>query len=253
MPDVTVFRTDNADVGQLILNRPGAGNALSPSVVDELSDGFDQLTHGGARLIVFKGEGRNFCTGFDLSDLAAQSDGDLLLRFVRIEALLQKVYSAPVVTAAVGQGRVVGAGADLFAACDHRIALPGSSYAFPGAAFGLVLGTGRLAARIGRDAARAVLVSGRVLSAEDARQIGLAAHLVDEGGLDALVAGLARDAARLDPATVAAIHRVTMGERSDADLARLVRSASAPGLRERIAQYRQSMKPASARRADAQA
>jgi len=246
------FSRRQLDVGQLTLNRPGSGNSLTPSVVDALSDGFDQLIRGGARLIVFKGEGHNFCTGFDLSDLAAQSDGDLLLRFVRIEALLQKVYSARssrlrLDVAALSAPAPICSQHAITASPSPDQAMRSGSGIRPG------VGNGPARARIGRDAARAVLVSGRVLPAEDARQIGLATHLVDDGNLDALVAGLARDAARLDPGTIAAIHRVTMEERGDADLARLVRSASAPGLRERIAQYRQSMKPASAQPADAQA
>jgi enoyl-CoA hydratase/carnithine racemase len=47
------------------------------------------------RSCTIQGEGRNFCAGFDLSDIAELSDGDLLHRFLRIETLLQSVHHAP--------------------------------------------------------------------------------------------------------------------------------------------------------------
>ncbi len=140
---------------RVLLNRPEVGNALNPSMVEELERAVDGANEAGVRLIVFQGAGKHMCTGFDLSDLDTCSDGDLLLRFVRIEYLLQKIYCGPVMTAAVGSGRVYGAGADLFAACDWRIGFPSASFAFPGSGFGLILGTRRLAARIGNDVALA--------------------------------------------------------------------------------------------------
>src|SRR3954465_10141982 len=106
----------------LSLNRPDRGNALGPELVEALAEAFDRAVAHGARLIVLRGEGRHFCTGFDLTDLESLSDGDLLLRVVRIEALLQCIHAAPVTTLAVATGRTFGAGADLFAACDRRIA-----------------------------------------------------------------------------------------------------------------------------------
>src|SRR3569832_121186 len=94
------------------LNRPRTGNALSPSMVESLDRAIEAAHVAGVRLIVFEGAVKHLCTGFDLGDLGGCSDGDLLLRFVRIEHLLQKVYSSPVMTVAVGAGRVYGAGAD---------------------------------------------------------------------------------------------------------------------------------------------
>jgi enoyl-CoA hydratase/carnithine racemase len=135
-----VILSREGDVATLALNRPARGNALGPELVQALEEGFDAALAGNARLIVLRGEGRHFCTGFDLTDLEALSDGDLLLRVVRIEQLLQRIHAAPVTTLAIATGRTFGAGADLFAACDHRIAVEGASFAFPGPAFG---GTGR--------------------------------------------------------------------------------------------------------------
>jgi enoyl-CoA hydratase/carnithine racemase len=106
------------------------------------------------------GEGPQFCTGFDLAHNEAQSDGDLLLRRVRVEQLLQAFASAPVRTGGYAHGRTWGAGADLFAACDLRVAHASATFRSPGAPFGLVLGTHRLAQRVGPDGTRTLLLDG---------------------------------------------------------------------------------------------
>jgi enoyl-CoA hydratase/carnithine racemase len=233
-----VIMTREGDVATLSLNRPERGNALGPELVQALEAGLDAALADGARLFVLRGEGRHFCTGFDLTDLETLSDGDLLLRVVRIEQMLQRIHAAPVTTLAIATGRTFGAGADLFAACDHRIAAQGASFAFPGPAFGLVLGTARLAAQIGRDRARAILLAGQELSAEAALAVGLATVVLPPDAIAAEQARIAAAAARLDPVTVAALHQRSSRAGDDADLAALVRSAARPGLRQRILDYR---------------
>jgi enoyl-CoA hydratase/carnithine racemase len=151
---------------------------------------------------------------------------------------LQRIHAAPVTTLAVGTGRTFGAGADLFAACDRRLALVGASFAFPGPAFGLVLGTARLAAQVGRDRAREVLLAGREVTAEAALMAGLATAVLGAEEVPAEIARATTAAGRLDPETVAALHQRTSRAEADADLAALVRSAARPGLKQRIVDYR---------------
>ncbi|MFL1460695.1 enoyl-CoA hydratase/isomerase family protein [Roseococcus sp. DSY-14] len=220
----------------LTLERPERGNALGEALTDALHAALDAALAGGARLVVLRGEGRNFCTGLDLSDLETATEGDLALRILRIEILLQRIHALPVTTVAVAQGRVFGAGADLFAACDHRLALDGAAFAFPGPAFGLVLGTARLAALVGEGAARRLLLAGAPVPREAALEMGLATA-GDESGLAAV-----REAAgRLDPETVAALHARTRRADDAADLAALARSVARPGLKARVLAYRAAM------------
>ncbi|WP_421993567.1 enoyl-CoA hydratase/isomerase family protein [Roseococcus sp.] len=225
-------------VATLWLDRPDRGNALGAEIVEALSLAFDDAVATGARLIVLRGAGKHFCTGLDLGDLDAISDGDLALRILRIELLLQKVHGAPVTTMAIGNGRIFGAGADLFAACDHRVALEEAKFSFPGPAFGLVLGTARLGALVGDAPARALLLRGAPVDAPAALALGLATTI---GGADAAVAAAARDAERLDPATVAMLHARTRHADDDGDLAALARSMARPGLVQRVKDYRAKM------------
>jgi enoyl-CoA hydratase/carnithine racemase len=221
-------------VARIRLDHPDRGNALGPAMQEALEAALDDAMAAGARCIIFSGEGRHFCTGFDLSDLDALSDGDLGLRILRIEMLLQRIHALPVTKVAIAQGRVFGAGADLFAACDHRIALPGASFAFPGPAFGLVLGTGRLAGLIGDGPARRLLLAGAPIPAEAALALGLVTAVSAEPALEPIIAA----ATRLDADTTAALHARTRSADDAGDMAALARSVARPGLKARIAAYR---------------
>lgn len=223
-------------VVQLTLARPERGNALGPDLVEAALQAIEQAIGDGARLIVLRGAGRHFCTGFDLSDLAQLSDGDLLLRVVRIEALLQAVHHAPVPTLAIAHGATTGAGADLVAACQHRWALPETRFAFPGAGFGLALGTRRLALRIGPDAARDLVGSGRRIAVEAAAGLGLITRVVAAGKIEAELAATAATLA-IDRETTARINTLTVPDTREADMAALVASAARPGLKARITDY----------------
>jgi len=227
----------------LTLNHPRRGNALGPELVQALTEQLE-AAFADARVdtVVLTGEGPHFCTGLDLSDLAALSDGDLLLRLVQIERLLHLIWNAPVRTVAVAHGRTWGAGADVFAACELRLAVADATFRFPGVHFGIALGTRRLAARVGDDVARRCLLEAWELSADQAHQHGLAS-LQSSSKEDALkqvpALRVSRDVAqRLRAAT-----RFDAAAHADADLAHLVRSASLPGLKERIEAYRASLKP----------
>ncbi len=225
-------------VATLWLARPERGNALGAGLVAAVEAALDRVLAAGARLVVLRGRGRNFCTGLDLADLDSVTDGELALRIIRIELLLQRVHALPVPTMAVAGGRVFGAGADLFAVCDRRVALPGASFAFPGPAFGLVLGTGRLAGLVGDGAARRLLLAGTPVGADRALALGLVTDIAEEAALPPLLAA-ARDAAtRLDATTVAALHARTRRADDDADLAALARSVARPGLKARVEAYR---------------
>jgi len=241
MSDASVLHSLSDGVARLTLNRAAKGNAFSAAMVAELDSAVDAAIAAGARLIVIDGAGRHLCTGFDLSDLNEENDADLLLRFVRLEMLLRKVYDAPVTTLAIGRGRVFGAGADLFVACDHRIALQGSSFSFPGSAFGIVLGTARLAERIGRDRTRQLLLAGESVPAERALSDHLATQMLKEDEVPSAVEAIAVAAHRLDTTTVTSLHRATDRGNADIELAALCRSASRSGLKAKIVAYREKM------------
>ena len=233
-PDLICTRED--DVLLLTLNRDSKANSLTPTLVEDLITALDQPDN--VRMAVIRGEGKHFCAGFDLSDISELSDGDLLWRFVRIELLLQKIYHSPFPIVALGHGQIVGAGADLFVACWHRVAAPCAKLKMPGWNFELALGTGRLAALIGQDAARDMLIDTRSISAEKAREIGLASDLTGKEGWEDLVTTLAARARTLPTEATTNMLALTGSKNAELDLAALVRSAARPGLKARVEKYR---------------
>jgi enoyl-CoA hydratase/carnithine racemase len=157
------------------LNRAPSANALSHGFVLALFETFHRAqAMPDVRTIGFCSSLADFSTGMDLSGLASETDQSLRVRFEAIEDLLADVWSSPCRTIARVQGRAWGAAADLVVACDHRHVTPDASFRFPGAQFGLVLGTRRLAQRVGRDHARDLVLTGRTVNAEQAMAMGLA-------------------------------------------------------------------------------
>lgn len=228
----------------LELDRAGRGNALNAALVEQLIAALEAAwSDVGLHTLVLTGSGRHFCTGFDLADIEQASDGDLLLRFVRIETLLSMLWHAPIRTICVAHGRTWGAGADLLVACDERIAVDGASFRFPGPAFGIVLGSRRLSERLGVGHAREVLTRSLELDAPAALAAGLVSEVCAADGVQARLEALAVEPLP-DRDTVRAVRRATRADRRDADLAMLVRSAARPGLKARLLAYRDARRDA---------
>ncbi len=231
-------------VTRLTLNRPDIANALGPVLTESLLAAVQTAAQDGTRLLVIDGTGKSFCSGFDLSGFDDLSDGDLVLRLLRIETLLQAVYHAPYPTLAMAHGRVFGAGADLFSACSQRVADPGTKFRMPGLAFGIVLGTRRLVARIGQDAARNIQNETRTFDAAEAKRYNFASRIADQSDWPEIVDAAAAPAQTLTVEATAALFTVTAPDSRAQDMADLVRSASLPGLKDRIARYRDDMRRA---------
>ena len=221
----------------LTLDRPAKMNALSAPLVDALLAAVSAAYADGTRLLVLRGNGKNFSAGFDMGGYEEQSEGDLLLRFVRIEQLLQAVRHAPFETLALSHGKNFGAGVDLICACARRIASADATFRMPGLKFGLVLGSRLFAERVGNDRARQVLQVSQSFGAAEARDWGFLTQVAEQARWPHAVEVADAAAAALPPESVARLVRVTAEDHRDADLAELVRSASVPGLKARIGAY----------------
>lgn len=245
-------RTDGTAVATL--TNPARGNALSESMVETLIGRISECVEDPAvHTLVLNATGSHFCTGFDLgaqpssspaepsenATTLAATDGPLLWRFARIEHLLSLLWNAPLRTVAIGKGRTWGAGADLFAACDLRYASPGTEWRFPGAGFGLVLGTRRLASLVGQGRAMDWVAHGRRIEPPDAIACGFATELLeDPEQWQERLPLLA-----VDRSTYSQLKAATRPDLGQGDLAALVRSAALPGLAERLEKYKSNSKP----------
>jgi enoyl-CoA hydratase/carnithine racemase len=223
----------------LTLNRPDKMNALSASLVEALLAAVESAERDGVRLLVLRGNGRNFSAGFDFGGVEAQSEGDLLLRFARIEQLLQALHHAPFGTLALAHGKNFGAGVDLVGVCATRFATADANFRMPGLKFGLVLGTRRFAAQVGADAARAILREARTFDTEEAVRIGFIHRASESADWPAAVTAAEAASLALSPQTSVRLVRALRDDTRDIDLADVVRSAASPGIKARIAAYLQ--------------
>lgn len=221
------------------LNRPGKMNALSAGLVESLLTQITRAEQAGIPMLVFQGSGKNFSAGFDFSDLDTSSEGDLLLRFVRIETLLQKVAYSPCVTVALAHGANFGAGVDLIASCKHRVAASDSRFRMPGLKFGLALGTGRLALMLGTGVARDLLETTRVFHVDEALENGFLHQRIEQDEWADVIRTQTEVACALTATSRRALYELTnQGHQPDRDMAALVKSAAAPGLIDRIRAFR---------------
>jgi enoyl-CoA hydratase/carnithine racemase len=172
---------------QLRLNRPDKRNAISDVLIAQLHTAFANLPDA-VRAVVLSGEGPHFCAGLDLSELVERSAAEGLLHSRAWHAAFEQIQFGRVPVVAVLQGAVVGGGLELAAAAHVRIAERSAFFALPEGQRGLFVGGGgsvRIPRLIGVARMTDMMLTGRVLDAQEGYAAGLAQYLVELGeGLD---------------------------------------------------------------------
>lgn len=240
----TVTVTREGPLTQIRLSRPEKLNAFNAELVESLHHAITEAAGNGTRLVVFSGAGKGFSGGFDLDGLDALSDGDMLLRFVRLEEMLQAVCHASFATLALVHGACYGAAADLVAACHRRVAAPGTRFRMPGPKFGVVLGTRRLANLVGADNARRLLLRDTAFEAEEALSTGFIQEISAQDAWPGIVAQSLDETLALSAPAYGAIAERMVTDTRDADMAALVRSTSTGSINARIKSYLESVRQA---------
>lgn len=237
MSELALLSPSTAEgVRTLCLNRPDKANALSAALVDQLHACLDEIGPETIALVI-RGEGRSFCAGFDFTGYEQLSEGDLLLRFVRINELLARLRQAHFLTIAWVAGAAFGAGSDIACSCAVRIGTPTARFRFPGFQFGVALGTRRLVAITGAERARAILLHNEELDAAAALHCGLLTDLIDEVEPEARLDALMESTRKVDPTSLRTLFALTDADNPDRDMAELVRTVGRRGMHSRIAAY----------------
>lgn len=194
----------------MTLNRPDVMNAIDMELASLLFDALaDADDDPNARCVVMTGAGdRAFCTGFDIHELAGFDDRAMLHAFTYRDPLMLRVaeHRLPVLVAL--NGMAYGAGALISAAADIRIADPSARFKVTATAYDGANATWSLPALVGVAKAKELLMTGRVVGAEEGQAIGLFnAVSVPGAALDDAVA-MARQIAANPPNGVAGIKRL---------------------------------------------
>lgn len=191
------------------LNRPDSLNALNETLVGELTEAFRALNHDrDTRVVILTGNGPGFCAGADLKASGAGpgtvpgTEGMSQLGYVyKYQEYLADMVLAihecdkPVIAAV--HGAAVGGGLAISLACDIRLATPKAKFGSVFIKIGLSscdVGTSYLLPRVvGISAASELMLTGRVIAAEQALELGLVSRLVEQDALMETALGLARE------------------------------------------------------------
>ena len=183
-------------VFRIELNRPAARNPLGPEMIDALDSAITQAAEEpAARAILITAAGDAFSAGGNLGNLSerlqAQPGADgkdpIAQGNRRYGSFLRKLCASPKVVVVSVRGAAMGGGAGLVCAADIAIGAQGAKFGFPEAAIGLVPGQilPFVAARIGAQAARRLMLTGERIDAVEAHRIGLLDyHVADPDQLE---------------------------------------------------------------------
>ncbi len=174
----------------LTLNRPQARNSLSEALLIALSESWAALaSDASVRAVVLAANGPGFCAGHDLKELTARradADGGRAY-FQQImtvcSAMMQQIVNLPKPVIAAVHGVATAAGCQLVASCDLAVASDAAKFATPGVDIGLFCSTPMVALsrNVSRKHAMEMLLTGELVPAERAAQIGLVNRVVPAG------------------------------------------------------------------------
>lgn len=252
MNDLIVER--DGRIGIITLNRPDRLNALLPNMLGDYARALDDLdADPQVRCIVVTGAGRGFCAGADLSVLDSGSQAlQGYMDGLGVQSLPTRAFSlaTPVVTAV--NGPCVGIGMLLALCADVRFAAPSATFVSAFSRLGLVAEYGMawvLPRLIGLGAATEVLLSGRIVSATEAKALGMVTAVIDDP-LDAARAWAADIGASVSPDSIRAMkaqllqaQHSTLGEAVEASLVAMRASVSGPDLAEAMLARRDGRPP----------
>jgi enoyl-CoA hydratase/carnithine racemase len=185
-----LLREDKGGIAILTLNRPQARNSLSEALLKALSDALSAIAHDRTvRAVVIAANGPAFSAGHDLKELNAhRSDEDRGRAYFKhimnlCSRVMQQVVTLPQPVIAAVQATATAAGCQLVASCDLAIASQAAKFATPGVNIGLFCSTPMVALsrNVSRKQAMQMLLTGDLISAEEAARIGLVNEVVPAG------------------------------------------------------------------------
>jgi enoyl-CoA hydratase/carnithine racemase len=209
--DPLVLSHRDAAVLKLTLNRAAARNALSEALMGALQTELDRASEArDLRVIVLAADGQCFCAGHDLKEMTARRKetdkgrAAFAALFAQCSKLMQTIVRHPKPVIAQVQGIATAAGCQLVASCDLAIASSLARFATPGVNIGLFCSTPMVALsrNLARKHAMEMLLTGDMISAEEALRFGLVNRIVPPDALGAETLALAHKIASKPARTV---------------------------------------------------
>jgi enoyl-CoA hydratase/carnithine racemase len=179
---------------------------MDTAMLVALSDALDDADRDpDLRGVLVTGAAGTFSAGADVREDLADGGRRRMELFTTV---YEQLTLLRVPTAAAVEGHAVGGGAEVAAACDLRVAAEDAVFRFPGAGFGIPVGTARTIGQVGLSTAKDWVLSGRDVPAAEAFAAGFVQRLVPRGETVAIATGWLEQVAGRDPSTVAVLKQM---------------------------------------------
>ena len=170
-------------IARIFLNRPEKVNALNSQMLDLIAGELERLAAvESLRVVVLAGRGKVFCAGADVGELAALNAASAPAFVGRVHRVGAALRALPVPVVARLHGVVIGAGLEMAAACDLRIAAQGTRFAMPEVKLGIpsVVEAALLPRLMGSGRAAWLVLTGEAIDAQRAYEWGLVEEVTAE-------------------------------------------------------------------------
>jgi methylglutaconyl-CoA hydratase len=184
----TLHLAHDGDIATVTLNRPDKRNAISYELIEELLAALDEVAKSSAQVLILTGAGKAFCSGMDLDNLKSlvgRSPEQSLKDSEIMAQLFRSLYDFPRPTIAAVNGAAIAGGCGLATLCDFTLAVPDAKFGYTEVRIGFIpaIVSTFLLRQIGEKHARDLLLTGRIIGAEEAQRIGLINEIVSAGNL----------------------------------------------------------------------
>lgn len=192
----TIQIAHEARVATVTLNRPEKRNAISFELIDDLVEALKEVENSDALVLILTGAGKAFCSGMDLENLKAllgRTPEQNLQDSQSMVQLFRSLYEFPKVTIAAVNGAAIAGGTGLALLCDFTLAIPEAKFGYTEVRIGFVpaIVSTFLLRQTGEKYARDLLLTGRIIGAEEAARMGLVNEIVAPENLMARAHALA--------------------------------------------------------------
>ena len=243
------------ETATITFNRPEKRNALSGPMISEILTALDEIEKKKVRVVIVTGTGPAFCAGMDLETLqsmAQQSPQENQDDSRRMAKLFRRIWSFPRPMIAAVNGHALAGGCGIATLCDFTIATPEAKFGYTEVKIGFLpaIVSVFLTRQIGDKRARDLLLTGRLVPAEEAKQLGLVSEIVPADNLLARAHEFADQLSAASPSSLSRAKRLLVCAESaalDADLERAVlenaRIRCTPDFKEGLASFLEKRKP----------
>jgi methylglutaconyl-CoA hydratase len=184
----TLLIQDNSGIRTIEMNRPERRNALNAQMIRELIQAFTESADSGCDVVILTGAGSAFCAGMDLDHLKSMRDrapDEQREDSTQIARLLRTLYDFPKPTIAAVNGAAIAGGTGLATICDFTLAVPAARFGYTEVRIGFIpaIVASFLLRQIGEKKTRDLLLTGRLIDAQEALSLGLVTRIVAEADL----------------------------------------------------------------------